>query len=68
VPVHPGAASGPEDRTRVPFSDGVVDGSADGGWDGCGDNLGAFAGDSQHPVAVFLAEVGDVGAAGFEDP
>ncbi len=32
------------------------------------DDLAAFAGDSQYPVAVLLAEVGDVGAAGFEDP
>jgi hypothetical protein len=27
-----------------------------------------FAAYPQHPVAVFFAEVGDVGAGGFEDP
>jgi hypothetical protein len=68
VPIHPGAAPGPQYRTHVPFSDRVVNGSADGGWKGCEDHLGPFAGDPQHPVAMFLAEVGDVGAAGFEDP
>jgi hypothetical protein len=31
------------------------------------DDFAAFAGDPQHPVAVFLAEVADVGAASFED-
>jgi hypothetical protein len=32
------------------------------------DDLGAFAAHAQHPVAVLLAQVGDVGAGGFEDP
>ena len=31
-------------------------------------HLGALAAYSQHPVAVLLAEVGDVRAGGFEDP
>jgi hypothetical protein len=30
--------------------------------------LGALAAHAQHPVAVLLAEVGDVRAGGFEDP
>ena len=49
-------------------ADGLVDGPADRGWEGGQDDLAALAADPQHPVAVFLAEVGDVGAAGFEDP
>jgi len=32
------------------------------------DDLASLASDPQNPVAVFLAEVADVGAAGFEDP
>jgi hypothetical protein len=32
------------------------------------DDLGAFAAYVQHPVAVFFAQVGDVGAGGFENP
>jgi hypothetical protein len=32
------------------------------------DDFGAFAADAQHTVAVFFAEVGDVGPRGFEDP
>ncbi len=32
------------------------------------DNLGAFAGHAQYPVAVFFAEVRDIRAGGFEDP
>lgn len=31
-------------------------------------DLAAFPGDPQYPVAVFLAEVGDRHAGGFEDP
>jgi hypothetical protein len=32
------------------------------------DDLGALAAHAQHPVAMFLAEVTDVGASSFEDP
>jgi hypothetical protein len=32
------------------------------------DRLAAFAEDPEDAVAVFLAEVGDVQAGGFEDP
>ncbi len=31
-------------------------------------DLGAFAAHAQHPVAMFLPEVSDAGASGFEDP
>ena len=32
------------------------------------DHLGALAADSEYAVAVFLAQVADVRAGGFEDP
>ncbi len=66
--VHPGASSGPKNWTLRPLGGCVVDGSTDGWGEGGQDDLAAFAGDPQHPVPVFLAEVTDVGAAGFEDP
>ena len=68
VPVHPGAAAGEQDRARGAVADGAVDGAADGWWQRDQDDLVAFAVDPQDAVAVFLAEVVDVGAAGFEDP
>ena len=42
--------------------------AADGGRQRDQDDLGAFAAYPQHAMAVFLAEVGDAGAGGFEDP
>ena len=68
VPVHPGAAAIEQDRPLGAVRDRPVDGPA-----GCWrqryqDDLGAFAAYPQHPVAVCLAEVGDVRAGGFEDP
>ena len=48
-------------------ADGLVDGPADGRRQWKQDDLGAFAAHAQHPVAVFFAEVGDVGPGGFED-
>ncbi len=39
-----------------------------GWWQRDQGDFGAFPVDPQHPVAVFFAEVGDVGAGGFEDP
>ncbi|GEM_PF-3937345 len=38
------------------------------GGSGTQDDLGALAAHPQHAVAVFLAQVGDAGAGGFEDP
>ena len=49
-------------------ADGGVEGAADGGREGDEDGLAAFAGDAEDAVAVFLAEVADVQAGGFEDP
>jgi hypothetical protein len=68
VPVHPGAAGVEQDRSAGARAYCLVDGPADGWrqWDE--DDFGAFAAHAQHPVAVLFAEVGDVGAGGFEDP
>ena len=68
VPVHPGAAAVAQDRAGVAVADGAVDGAGDGWWQRDEDDLAAFAEDAQDAVAVFLAEVVDVGAGGFEDP
>jgi hypothetical protein len=46
----------------------MVNGSADGVRQGTEDEFGALAEHTQHPVAVFFADVGDVDTAGFEDP
>jgi hypothetical protein len=68
VPVHPLAAPVPQDRTSLAARDGAVDGSGDRGRQRDKDGLAALAVDAQHPVAVFLAEIVDVRAGGFEDP
>ena len=68
VPVHPGAAAVEQDRPVGAVADGAVDGPADRRRQRDEDDLAALAAHPQDPVAVFLAEVGDVGAAGFEDP
>jgi hypothetical protein len=39
-----------------------------GRWERDQDDSGALADDAQDPVAVFLAQVDDVGAGGLEDP
>ena len=66
--VHPGAAAVQQDRPAGPGAYCLVDGSPDGGRQRDQDDLGAFAAHPQHPVAVFFAEIGDVGAGGLEDP
>ncbi len=48
--------------------DRLIDGPADGWRQRDEDDLGAFAAHAQHPMAVLLAEVGDVRAGGLEDP
>ena len=65
---HPGAAAVQQDRSTIPDTDRPVDRPAYGGRQRDPDYLCAFPAYTQHAVAVFLAEVGDVGAAGFEDP
>jgi hypothetical protein len=68
VPARPGAAAVEQDRSAGAVCDCPVDGAADGWRQRDQDDLGAFAAYAQHPVAVLLAEVGDVRAGGFEDP
>ena len=68
VPVHPGAAAVEQDRPARAGSDRLVDGPADCRRQRDQDHLGALAAHAQPPVAMLLAEVSDVTAAGFEDP
>jgi hypothetical protein len=68
VPVHPGVAAVAQDRSAGAVGEGAVDGPAGRGRQRDQHDLAAFAAHAQDPVAVFLAEVGDVGAGGFEDP
>jgi hypothetical protein len=68
VPVHPGAAAVEQDRPAGAVPGRPVDRTPDCWRQGHQDDLGAFAADAQHPVAVLLAEVGDVGGSGLEDP
>ena len=66
--VHPGAVAVEQYRPADAGANRAVDRPPDGWrqWDQ--HDLGAFAAHAQYPVAVFFAEVGDVGAGGFEDP
>ena len=68
MPVHPGASGVQQDRPAVPVADRPVDGPADRRRQRDQDDLGALAAYPQDAMAVFLAQVGDVGAGGFEDP
>src|SRR5208282_3871815 len=68
VAVHPGAAAVEQDRSAAAVSDRLVDGPPDGWRQRDQDDLGALAAHAQYPVAVLFAQVGDVGAAGLEDP
>jgi hypothetical protein len=67
VPVHPGAAAVEQGRSAYAGSDRLVDGPADCGRQPDQDDLGALAAHAQHPLAVLLAEIGDVRAGGLED-
>ncbi|MGD0066672.1 MAG: hypothetical protein ABSB76_24895 [Streptosporangiaceae bacterium] len=68
VAVHPGVAVVEQDRAAGAGSYCLVDGAPDGGRQRDQDDLGAFAAHAQHPMAVFLAEVGDVRGSRLEDP
>jgi hypothetical protein len=68
VPVHPRAVDVAQDRTALAAVDGSVDGSGYRRRERDENDLAAFADHAQDAVAVFFAEVADVGAAGFEDP
>ena len=66
--VHPGAAAVEQDRAVVPAARCPVDGPADRWRQRDMDHFAALAAHAQHPVVVLLAEVGDIGTGGFEDP
>jgi hypothetical protein len=55
-------------RSDVASGDGAVNSSGYRWWHGQEDDLVSLADDPDDPVAVFLAEVADVQAGGFEDP
>jgi hypothetical protein len=57
-----------QDRTIDAAVDRTVHGPGNRGRERDEDDLAALAADAKDAVAVFLAEVADVGAAGFEDP
>jgi len=67
VAVHPGTAAVEQDRPAGAGADCPVDGPRDRWRQRDQRDLGAFAAHAQHAVAVFFAEVGDVGGGGFED-
>jgi len=67
VAVHPGAAAVEQDRPTRAGADCRVDGPRDSWWQRNQDDLGALAAHALHPVAVLVAEVGDVRTSGFED-
>jgi hypothetical protein len=68
VTVHPGAAAVEQDRPARADSSSPFDSPFHCGRQRDQDDLGALAAHAQHPVAMFFAEVTDVGASGFEDP
>jgi len=68
MPVHPGAAAPEQDRTGDPVANGPIEGAADRRRQRDQDRLAAFAGDPQDPAAVFISQIADVQAGGFEDP
>jgi hypothetical protein len=68
VAVHSGASGVEQDRPDQSAVHGPVDGSPYGWRQRHEDDSGALADYPQHPVSVFLAKVGHVGAGSFEDP
>ena len=61
-------AAGADGRTARADSSGPFESPACCGRQRDQNDLGALAAHAQHPVAMFLAEVTDVGVSGFEDP
>ena len=68
VPVHAGTALVEQQRAGEALASGAVHRAAHRGWQRDEDDLATLVADPQHPVAVFLAQVVDVGADGLEDP
>jgi len=67
VAVHPGAECVAQDRPGRTAVGGPVDRPGHCRRQRNQDDLATLAPHAQHSVAVLLAQVGDVGAAGFED-
>jgi hypothetical protein len=67
MPVHPDAAAVKQHRPVRAVCDRPVDGTADGWRQRNQHDLGTFAAHAKHPVAVLLAQVGDVRAGVLED-
>lgn len=68
MPVHPRAAAVEQNRAGVTVIHGAFDRPAGRRRQRNQEDLAAFAADAQYPVAVFLAELADVRAGGFEGP
>jgi hypothetical protein len=68
VSVHPRAVDVAQDRSGVAAVGGSVDRTGYRRWQWDQYGLVSFAADLEYAVAVFLAEVADVGAAGLKDP
>jgi hypothetical protein len=68
MPVHPGSPPVEQDRSYYPASDGAVDRPPDGRRQRHEHDLAALAAYPEHPVAVLLAEIFDIGTRGLEDP
>jgi hypothetical protein len=66
--VHPRAALVEQQRAPSSITRGTVDRAADGRWQRDEYDLAALAPDSEHSVAVLLAEIFDVRADGLEAP
>jgi hypothetical protein len=68
VPIHPSTERVAQDRPVLAVLDGVLDRPSDRRRQRDQDRLVALAADPQNPVAVLLAEIAEVRAAGLEDP
>jgi hypothetical protein len=68
VAVHPSAEDVPQDRPVGAVVYGAVDRASYRGWQRDENDFAALATHAQHPVAVFLTQMADVGSARFEDP
>jgi hypothetical protein len=67
VAVHSCSALGEQNRSAGAVCDGALDRPPTAGGSGTGMDL-SLAAQRQDSVAVFLTEIGDVGATGHEDP
>jgi hypothetical protein len=67
VSVHAPVAPVEQDWSRQPVADSLVEGATDSWRQGYQSLLAAFAVDKQDAVTMFLAEILDIGAAGFGD-